>query len=216
MNKLVADKVKQAAEKGFKVLKEGQANILYIEQKLEKDDKGFLKQSGKKKMANEVNEVRGAVFYNPVQEFNRDFSISVIREFVKVRNEEMQAKKRENDGIRLLEALAATGLRSVRYLKEIPDIKMLVANDLDPKAVELMEQNFEFNDCDPLKYKTYTNDAVHLMNQFAADKEFFDVIDLDPYGSAIPFLESSLASLANGGLMCVTFTDMAVLCARTP
>ena len=160
----VADKLKQAAEKGFKVLKEGQANILYIEQKLEKDDKGFLKQSGKKKMANEVNEIRGAVFYNPVQEFNRDFSISVIREFIKLRKEEHVTKKKQFDGVKLLEALAATGLRSVRYIKEIPDVKMLVANDLDPKAVELMEQNFAFNDCDPAKFKTYTHDAVHLMN----------------------------------------------------
>jgi tRNA G26 N,N-dimethylase Trm1 len=31
-----------------------------------------------KRQANDVNENRGAVFYNPVQEFNRDFSIMVI------------------------------------------------------------------------------------------------------------------------------------------
>jgi tRNA (guanine26-N2/guanine27-N2)-dimethyltransferase len=49
-----------------------------------------------------------------------------------------------------------------------------------------------------------------------AEKRFFDVIDLDPYGSAIPFLESALSTLSNGGLLCVTFTDMAVLCARRP
>jgi len=49
-----------------------------------------------------------------------------------------------------------------------------------------------------------------------AEKNLFDVVDLDPYGSAIPFLESSLGALANGGLLCVTFTDMAVLCARRP
>lgn len=48
------------------------------------------------------------------------------------------------------------------------------------------------------------------------EKRFFDVVDLDPYGTAVPFLESSLQAIANGGLLCVTFTDMAVLCARTP
>lgn len=42
------------------------------------------------------------------------------------------------------------------------------------------------------------------------------MIDLDPYGTAVPFLESSLSAMQNGGLMCVTFTDMAVLCARKP
>lgn len=54
------------------------------------------------------------------------------------------------------------------------------------------------------------------MNKFRADKYLCDVIDLDPYGSAIPFLESSLGCILNGGLLCVTFTDMAVLCARKP
>jgi tRNA (guanine26-N2/guanine27-N2)-dimethyltransferase len=44
-----------------------------------------------------------------------------------------------------LEALAATGLRSVRYLKEIDNIDKLVANDIDPTATELMQKNFDFN-----------------------------------------------------------------------
>ena len=39
---------------------------------------------------------------------------------------------------------------------------------------------------------------------------------MDPYGTAVPFLESSLQTIADGGLLAVTFTDMAVLCARTP
>ena len=51
------------------------------------------------------------------------------------------------------EALAATGLRSVRYLKEIDKIKKIYSNDLDPKAVELMKKNFEFNDIDVNKYE---------------------------------------------------------------
>ena len=47
----------------------------------------------------------------------------------------------------MLEALSATGLRSVRYIKEIPTINKLVANDIDPTATDLMKKNFEFNDC---------------------------------------------------------------------
>ena len=62
----------------------------------------------------------------------------------------------------------------------------------------------------------HAKDAVILMNEMKAQKRYFDVVDLDPYGSANPFLESALSCLGNGGLLCVTFTDMAVLCARTP
>lgn len=54
------------------------------------------------------------------------------------------------------------------------------------------------------------------MNDQRRQKRLFDVVDLDPYGTAVPFLESSIGAMANGGLMCVTFTDMAVLCARKP
>lgn len=107
-------------------------------------------------------------------------------------------------------------MRSVRYLKEIDHVKNLVANDWDPKAVELIKKNMEFNEIDDTKYETYALDAVDLMNQKRAERKFFDVVDLDPYGSAIPFLESGLSALRNGGLLAVTFTDMAVLCARRP
>ena len=54
------------APEGYKVLKEGKASILYIEQKLEKDSEGYIKANNGKRIANEINETRGAVFYNPV------------------------------------------------------------------------------------------------------------------------------------------------------
>jgi tRNA (guanine26-N2/guanine27-N2)-dimethyltransferase len=77
-----------------------------------------------------------------VQEFNRDISILTINEFNALVEEERKAKGKEHGGINVLEALAATGLRSVRYLKEIPSIKSLLANDIDPAATDLMKKNF--------------------------------------------------------------------------
>ena len=38
-----------AVPEGYKSLTEGQANILYIEQKLERDDQGMIKSQGKKR-----------------------------------------------------------------------------------------------------------------------------------------------------------------------
>ena len=60
----------------------------------------------------------------------------------------------------------------------------------------------------------HTADAIDLMHEMRKNKTKFNVVDLDPYGTAIPFLEGALSCIANGGLLCVTFTDMAVLCAR--
>ena len=67
--------------------------------------------------------------------------------------QEKENKNKEFKGLNVLEALSATGLRSVRYLKEIPSINKLVANDIDPTATELMRKNFDFNQCDSNKHE---------------------------------------------------------------
>ena len=40
----------------------------------------------------------------------------------------------------------------------------------------------------------------------------FDIIDLDPYGSVVPFLDAAVDSIREGGLMCITCTDTKVTC----
>lgn len=44
-------------------------------------------------------------------------------------------------GVTILEALSATGLRSIRYAKEVPGIKQIIANDISEKAVDSIKQN---------------------------------------------------------------------------
>lgn len=44
------------------------------------------------------------------------------------------------------------------------------------------------------------------------DNQRLTVVDLDPYGSPTPFLDSAVQSVVDGGLLMVTCTDMAVLC----
>ena len=51
-----------------------------------------------------------------------------------------------------------------------------------------------------------------IMLDHSAPEKRFDVVDLDPYGSASPFLDIAVQCVTDGGLMCVTCTDMAVLC----
>ena len=92
---------------------------------------------------------KGVVFYNPVQQFNRDLSIAVINTFQKVYSEEKRNGKQnlqdEDAKISILEALSASGLRSIRYAKEIGKVSKIVANDIDPNAVKLIEHNVEKN-----------------------------------------------------------------------
>jgi tRNA (guanine26-N2/guanine27-N2)-dimethyltransferase len=45
----------------------------------------------------------------------------------------------------------------------------------------------------------------------------YDVIDIDPYGSAVPFLDAAVQTVAgDGGLLCITCTDTSVLCGVFP
>ena len=46
--------------------------------------------------------------------------------------------------------------------------------------------------------------------------ERFDVVDLDPYGTASPFLDGAVQAVSEGGLLMVTCTDMAVLAGAYP
>lgn len=71
----------------------------------------------------------------------------------------VQAGEVYENGITILEALSATGLRSIRYAKEIPGIKEIVANDISKKAVESIENNIQSNSVQNI-VKTSHSDAV--------------------------------------------------------
>jgi len=45
----------------------------------------------------------------------------------------------------VLEALSATGLRAIRYFKEIPGLSYVVANDLSQDAVHSIKRNVLYN-----------------------------------------------------------------------
>ena len=70
--------------------------------------------------------------------------IAVISQFIKDNEEE--AKYDFGNGVTILEALSATGLRSIRYAKEIQGCSKIIANDFSKRAVESIQKNIESND----------------------------------------------------------------------
>lgn len=111
---------------------------------------------------------------------------------------------------RVLEALSASGLRALRYALEVDGIGQVVALDNDKASVEACRRNINFNgSVARLKVESQLADArVYMLTH---SKEF-DVVDLDPYGSPSVFLDSAVQSVADGGILMCTATDMAVLC----
>ena len=178
-----------------------------------------------------------SVFYNRVQVVNRDLSIVVIQTFIdKLVPLRKVQKRRAGRGIRILEALSASGLRSIRYHHEMTGVEYIIANDLDPGSVKTIRDNLNLNGIPHTKVIPNCDDAVELMHRLSRDQssaklfrqepdgtfcpllqqEQMDVVDLDPYGSASPFLEAAVVCVEEGGLLCVTCTDSAVLCGKYP
>ena len=160
------------------------------------------------------------VFYNPVQCFNRDLSITVLNQFVRERVgeerfKELKAGVKLEGGIKILEPLAATGLRSIRYALEVPGIEEVHSNDLSSEAVNLLKENVRKNNVEDL-IKITEDDAISIMFNArpSAMIRRYDVIDIDPFGTPSPFLDSAVQAVADGGLLCVTATDAAILCGK--
>ena len=53
----------------------------------------------------------------------------------------MPREKPPLKGMRILEGMAASGLRAIRYARELDGVGCVVANDLDPTAIDAIKRN---------------------------------------------------------------------------
>lgn len=208
--------------------KDKQSNTSTVDFKLEnKEIKVKEVREGKVSIQQTNDSGTFAPFYNPAQELNRDISVVSIASYMELILEEKKAKESKKGNINssstnvntssnsndykftLVDVMSATGLRAVRYLKELDHVDKILANDLDAKAVELIKVNAEKNGDAESKIEIHQKDAAELMY---TKMKYFDVVDLDPYGTAIPLIDSAVQSCKNNGLILATFTDMQVLC----
>ncbi|WP_132059019.1 tRNA (guanine(26)-N(2))-dimethyltransferase [Halorussus amylolyticus] len=129
------------------------------------------------------------VFFNPVQELNRDLTVATLRAY----------REREPRAETYLDATAASGVRGTRAAAEGWDTTLA---DIDPDAVELCRRNLKRNDLDAEVVQRDANAVMH--------DSVFDVVDIDPFGTPIPFADAAFANTRD--LVCVTATDTAPLC----
>ncbi|ATY65226.1 N2,N2-dimethylguanosine tRNA methyltransferase [Cordyceps militaris] len=212
------------------------------------------------------------VFYNPIQQYNRDLSVLAIKVYGEEALERRKNRKQTKDAkygkkrkrgdengtkveeteqppaqpeqqpasepvpaaqknagstakpaFKMLDALSASGLRALRYARELPFVTSITANDLSASAAKSIKQNVEHNGVADIVSVT-NGDALAVMYRTIADalsnsenaKSWkkpakFDVIDLDPYGTAAPFFDAAVQAVRDdGGLLCITCTDSAV------
>ena len=136
------------------------------------------------------------VFYNPRMEFNRDNSILAIQSFQHFLNKE----------INICDLFGGSGIRGVRYKKEIDGVGNVIINDISSLANEYSALNAKNNDVE-------VDISQYDASLFLREKRgVFDVIDIDPFGTPSYFIDSAAYSIKKNGLLCLTATDTSALC----
>lgn len=125
------------------------------------------------------------VFYNPRMELNRDITILLLSI--------LQPES-------YLDAMGASGARGLRVAHEV-EVPTTI-NDRDPVAVELIKRNV---DAFGITAEVIKGDANVLMSS-----RRFDAVDLDPFGTPAPFVDSAARSARR--YLFITATDTAPLC----
>ena len=143
------------------------------------------------------------IFYNPVMKFNRDISVMLLNSL-------------DIKGLQIADIMAGSGVRSLRFLKELNKGKIsnITVNDYDKGFDKLFLKNLRLNVIKYDKKKIFieSKDA----NVMLLDSSGFDYIDIDPFGSPNDFLEAAIVRLSRRGILAVTATDTASLSGTFP
>ncbi|MBI1935181.1 hypothetical protein HYS31_01965 [Candidatus Woesearchaeota archaeon] len=143
------------------------------------------------------------VFYNHVMSLNRDISILLLNS---INKSDMQ----------IADPLAASGVRSIRFLKELKKgkLKKIFINDHNKAAVRSIKENLSLNNINVKNNKIEIKDQD--ANLFLLNSKGFDYIDIDPFGSPNFLLNNAIVRLARNGILAVTATDTSALCGTFP
>jgi len=138
------------------------------------------------------------IFYNPVMQLNRDFSILVLNALGR-------------KGLRVADPLAGSGVRAVRFALELDEgvIGSLKVNDIRTTSVDKIKEHMKLNS---VSFDVFNTDA----NKFMVEERPFDYIDVDPFGPPSDFLQMAVKSVINEGIIAVTATDTSALSGTYP
>lgn len=139
-------------------------------------------------------------FYNPAMQLNRDISIALLQWYV---------NQTEQKPITVLDGLAASGIRGIRMAHEIQGSLEITCNDWHQQASELIQKNITSLN---LKHIKATEENIHTL----LSQKRYHYVDIDPFGSPTPFVDSAIRGLKKNGIIACTATDTATLCGHYP
>ncbi len=173
------------------VIQEGRAKLFIP------DLKKFVRPDGK------IEPAWSPVFYNPYAKENRDLTVLGIKSY--------NSLKKENTKT-FVEPLSGSCIRSIRVLLEALETEeaKAYASDISRTAVDYCMKNIEANSLGD-KLKVSLEDANIFMLKLDKEGVPVDIVDIDPFGSPIYYIQSAIRLLGKGGLLFATATDLAPL-----
>uniref|UniRef100_A0A7N0U0Z6 tRNA (guanine(26)-N(2))-dimethyltransferase n=1 Tax=Kalanchoe fedtschenkoi TaxID=63787 RepID=A0A7N0U0Z6_KALFE len=116
--------------------------------------------------------------------------------------------KKANNRLRVLDAMCGCGIRSLRYLVEA-QADYVLANDGNDEYRDVILSNLERAGCGggDERWAVTHYEANRVLAECYLRKDFFDLIDIDSFGSDSSFLRSAFNALKLDGLLYLTSTD---------
>lgn len=136
----------------------------------------------------------GSAFYNPNAETVRDLAVLAAAVY-----------RRNHGRLRVLDAMAGCGVRSLRYVLE-SEADFVWANDSNSDIQTALQENLS-NALNGKQYRISDRDAIRVFFDCYNHQDYYDLVDVDGFGSPVPYIHASLSACAINGLIYLTSTD---------
>lgn len=145
----------------------------------------------------------GSAFYNPNAETVRDLAVLAAAVY-----------RRDRRQLRILDAMAGCGVRSLRYVLE-SQADFVWANDSNSDIQAVLSENLA-QSLKTEQYQVSDRDAIRVFFECYNRQDYYDLVDVDGFGSPVPYVHASLSACAIGGLIYLTSTDGRTVTGRAP
>nr|XP_033815700.1 TRMT1-like protein isoform X2 [Geotrypetes seraphini] len=157
-------------------------------------------------------------YFNPRMKISRQLIFCTLATFMKERNL-----------IACLDAFGGTGIMGLQWAKHFGRVVKVTINDLNENSVAMIQENCSLNKIKVMKQKEEQEaaDVIEKGEEFINMVEVtnldanvlmhlraFDFIHLDPYGTAVNYLDAAFRNIRNLGILSVTSTDTSALYAK--
>ncbi|MBE9155736.1 tRNA (guanine-N1)-methyltransferase [Nodosilinea sp. LEGE 06152] len=135
----------------------------------------------------------GSAFYRPQSAIARDLAILAAAVY-----------RQRHGQLRVLDAMTGCGVRPLRYGLEA-GADWVWANEGNPDLGDLLTQNLAALPADACRLTHH--DANQVFFTCYQQRDFYDLVDIDNFGSPAPYVSTGLWATRLGGMLYLTSTD---------